>query len=117
MPRSAAGTAARGRSSLRPPASALGLTAVHWRRCTARAHAWRAAHSWLTRDRDAALARKRRHRHARRVSHQADLVVVEIAARVLGPRVAGDLLRTHARVAAADVEVNARRAAAADRPR
>ncbi len=48
---------------------------------------------------------------------KADLGIGQVAAGVLRPRIAGDAQRPHPGVAAADVEMAARPAAPADRPR
>src|SRR5678815_2947554 len=50
-------------------------------------------------------------------SSRGDLLVVEVAGGILGPRIAAHLHRAHAGVAAADVEVGAAAAAALDRAR
>src|SRR5574343_1512992 len=65
----------------------------------------------------AAAVAERRHGHALRIAarDQADLVVAQVAARVFRPGVARELLGAHARVAAADLEIVARRAAATHR--
>src|SRR3972149_7837122 len=60
---------------------------------------------------------ERRDRDARPARSDADLPVLEIAARVLLPGVARELERAHARVAAAHVEERALAAASLDAPR